>query len=147
MATPTASTIAVVSLQYNTPFKPNTQTNYLEWKHQVSPYLESQDLFEYVDGSIPPPVHHQKPSLACHPIWFQIKVTEKWRKQYQMILSVLLSTMTESILTQVVGQSTSQALWEALEEIFKAKSQGHIMQIRVNLTTFKKDTLSIVDYF
>jgi hypothetical protein len=72
MATPTASTIAVVSLQYNTPFKPNTQTNYLEWKHQVSPYLESQDLFEYVDGSIPPPVHHQKPSLACHPIWFQI---------------------------------------------------------------------------
>jgi hypothetical protein len=55
--------------------------------------------------------------------------------------------MTESILTQVVGQSTSQALWEALEEIFKAKSQGRIMQIRVNLTTFKKDTLSIVDYF
>lgn len=64
-----------------------------------------------------------------------------------MILSVLLSTMTDSIITQVVGQSTSQALWEALEEMFKAKSQGCVMQIRVNLTTFKKGTLSIAYYF
>lgn len=64
-----------------------------------------------------------------------------------MILSVLLFTLTESILTQVVGHSTSQALWEALEKMFKAKSQGYIMQIRINLTTFKKCTLSIADYF
>jgi len=64
-----------------------------------------------------------------------------------MILNVLLSTMTESILTQVVGQSTSQTLWEALEKMFKAKYQGRMMQIKVNLTTFKKDTLSIAYYF
>jgi hypothetical protein len=64
-----------------------------------------------------------------------------------MILNALLSTMTESILTQVVGQSTSQALWEALEKMFKAKYQGRMIQIKVNLTTFKKDTLSIAYYF
>jgi hypothetical protein len=64
-----------------------------------------------------------------------------------MILNVPLSSLAESILTKVVGQPTSQALWEALEKMFKAKSQGRIMHLKVQLTTFKKWSVLIADYF
>jgi hypothetical protein len=135
--------MAVVPLQHSIQTK-HTQTNYLVWKLQVIPYLESQKLLGYVDGSIPPPprtITDSSSNLVPNPAFRQ------WRQQDQMILSVLLSSLTESILTQVVGNSTSRALWEALEKNFKAKSQGHIMQLRVNLATFKKGSLSLIDYF
>jgi hypothetical protein len=136
MATPTASTMVVVSLQHFIQTK-HIQTNYLVWIHQVSPYLESQDVLD-VDDSIPPlpkTINDLSSNLVPNPGY------RKWQKQDQTILSVLLSTLTESILTQVMGHSTSEALWEALEKMLKAKSQGRIMQIKVNLTTFKKGTL------
>jgi hypothetical protein len=77
-----------------------------------------------VDGSIPPlpkTITNSSSNLVPNPSY------QKWQKQDQTILSVLVSTLTESILTQVVGHSTSQALWEALEKMLKAKSQGRIM--------------------
>jgi prolyl-tRNA editing enzyme YbaK/EbsC (Cys-tRNA(Pro) deacylase) len=52
--TPPAPTMAVVPLQHSIQTK-HTQTNYFVWKLQVIPYLESQELIGYVDGSIPPP--------------------------------------------------------------------------------------------
>jgi hypothetical protein len=76
MAAPIASTMAVVSLQHSIQTK-HTQTNNLLWKHQVSPYLENQDLLGYADGSISPPpktITDLSSNLVPNPGY------QKWRK-------------------------------------------------------------------
>lgn len=60
-----------------------------------------------------------------------------------MIFSVLLSSLTEPILTQVVGQTSSRALGK----MFKSKSKRRIMHFRYQLATFKKGSLPVADYF
>jgi hypothetical protein len=55
--------------------------------------------------------------------------------------------LSESLISQVVGLSTSQAMWETLTRIFSSQSQARIMQIRYQLSTIKKGNLSVSDYF
>jgi hypothetical protein len=99
------------------------------WHLQAIPYLESQDLLGYVDGSIPPPpkiISGPSSSLVPNPAY------QQWRKQDQMILIVLLSFLTKTVLSQVIGHSTSRTLWEALEKMFKAKSEGQKNELMKN---------------
>ena len=70
-----------------------------------------------------------------------------WVQQDQLIMSTLLSSLTEGVLTQVVGCTTSRDLWMALERMFTSQSQARIMQIHYQLATAKKGGSSISDYF
>lgn len=108
-----------------------TRDNYLLWKAQFLPYLCSQQLLGYVEGTI------QCPSTTItqagdgetaivpnqeHHIWFQ---------QVQLVLCALLSSLTEEVLSHVVFLSTSREVWLALEKILSSSSRAWIMQIRM----------------
>jgi hypothetical protein len=76
-----------------------TQDNYLLWRAQLIPYLRGQNLFGYLDGSVPCPAI-TIPNSSTHipnPEYIH------WSQQDQIILSALLSSLTESLLTQVVA--------------------------------------------
>jgi hypothetical protein len=60
---------------------------------------------------------------------------------------MLLSTLSESTLTHVVGLKTSHEVWKTLERMFAAQSQAREMQCRYQLATLKKGASSISDYF
>jgi hypothetical protein len=120
-----------------------TQDNYLLWRAQLIPYLRGQNLFGYLDGSVPCPAI-TIPNSSTHipnPEYIH------WSQQDQIILSALLSSLTESLLTQVVGLTSSRAVWLALEKTFSSTSSARILSMRFQLSTLKKASLTITDYF
>ena len=82
--------------------------NYLLWKAQIVPYLRGQHLFGFLDGSqLAPPqilivttaeITTPRPNPDYH----------AWLVQDHMILSALISSLTENILAYVVRCITSR---------------------------------------
>jgi hypothetical protein len=124
-----------------------TRENYLLWKAQIVPYLRGQHLFGFLDGSRPAPSPYlgllsdgssQPQPNPNH---------QAWLIQDQMILSALISSLSENILAYVVKCTTSRDVWLTLERMFTAHSRARTMTIRYQLSTLKKGDSFIADYF
>ncbi|KAH7656943.1 Photosystem I PsaK reaction centre protein [Dioscorea alata] len=96
-----------------------TRENYLLWKAQVLPYLRSQQLLGYIDGSV------ARPAETIAQIAQEGEVTTvqnpaftRWLQQDQMVLSALLSSLSNEVLAQVLFLTTSKEVWRALEQMF-----------------------------
>ena len=50
-------------------------------------------------------------------------------------------------MTHIVGLSTAHDVWLTLERMFSSQSKARIMQIRYQLSTLKKGSLSVIEYF
>ena len=122
--------------------------NFLLWKAQIIPYMRGQRVFSFLDGTItPPPQVIPNPDTASTIDSIENPEFLTWVQQDQLIMSTLLSSLTEGVLTQVVGCTTSRDLWMALERMFTSQSRARIMQIHYQLATTKKGGSLISDYF
>jgi hypothetical protein len=121
--------------------------NYLLWKAQIVPYLRGQHLFGFLDNSrpAPPPTINittdEISKIQPNPEF------QMWVIQDQMILSALISSLSENILAYVVQCTTSREVWLTLERMFTAHSRARVMNIHYQLSTLKKGDSSIADYF
>ncbi|KAL3629091.1 hypothetical protein CASFOL_026313 [Castilleja foliolosa] len=70
----------------------------------------------------------------------------KWRRQDQLLVSWLLSSLTESLLITAVGLSTTSHIWRSIENVFANQNKAKVMQIRLQLQTLKKGGLSMREY-
>lgn len=114
--TPSLLPTPLTSLTHLVTIKLTTE-NYLLWRAQMLPYLHGQDLFGYIDGSFPAPSKlfaDKSPNLAY----------KKWFKQDQQLLSALISSLSDSLIAQVVNYNTSFSLWTAIETLFASQSQA-----------------------
>jgi hypothetical protein len=106
-----------------------TCDNYLLWKAQIVPYLRGQHLFGFLDGSRPVPLQSLTITtdgtlkLQPNPDF------QAWLIQNQMILSALISSLTENILAYLVKCTTSREVWLTLECMFTAHSRARTMNI------------------
>jgi hypothetical protein len=124
-----------------------TLDNYLLWKAQILPYLKGQHLFGFVDGTQTPPPQYL-PLTTTEPS--HLRSNPKfllWQSQDHLILSALISSLSENILAYVVKCSTSHEVWTTLERMFTAHSQARSMNIHYQLATLKKGDSSVADYF
>jgi hypothetical protein len=64
-----------------------------------------------------------------------------------MILSALILSLSETILTYVVKCTTSREVWTTLERMFIAQSRARFMSLHYQLATFRKGDTSIADYY
>ncbi|KAA8546242.1 hypothetical protein F0562_003019 [Nyssa sinensis] len=118
-----------------------SRDNYLLWRAQIVPYLKGTHLFGYVDGTLPaPPTHisstennqaHSLPNPAFH----------SWHLQDQLILSALISSLTEIFLSHVVKCTTSRDVWLALERL------GPDYDSFVTSVTTRVEPLSLEDLY
>jgi hypothetical protein len=123
------------------------QDNYLLWKAQIVPYLKGQNLFGFIDGSLPSPpsILSQTSTDLTQPPLNPDFLT--WQRQDQMILSALISSLSEMILAYVVKCTTSREVWTTLERMFTAQSRARSMSIHYQLATLRKGDSSITDYY
>jgi hypothetical protein len=49
-------------------------------------------------------------------------------------------------MAQIIGYNTSHTAWNALEKTFSSSSKARIMQLRLELQSTKKGSLSMIDY-
>ena len=138
----------VISMPFVATVKLN-HDNFLLWKAQLVPYFRGQDLFGYIDGSISKPpkiisVTHPETSVVSerlNPAYSQ------WVRQDNLILSTLMTSLSEPILAQVVTYTSSKAVWNALDDTFSSRSRARILQIRTQLATATKGSKTTTDYF
>lgn len=93
----------------------------------VLPYLRSQGLLGYVDGSKPSPAKfathtsNDGATQVLNPDYIT------WYQQDQFVFSALLSYISEETLSHVIILSTSQEVWSFLENMFSSTSRARIM--------------------
>lgn len=112
------------------------RTNYLTWKSQIEPILYGYGLHRFLTSTPPSPnitINGQSCSNPDH-------------KQDQILLGWLRSSLSETILGELVSCTSSSALWSNLQQSFSASSRARLAELRRNLQTTVKGGLSCTDY-
>jgi hypothetical protein len=98
---------------------------------------------EYLDGSAKEP---EKMIKATDKDGKEISVLNpdyaRWIAQDQTVLSYLLRNMTREILTQLVGLTTSAAVWTKLTEMFSSQSKARIVHLRTQINKTKRENFA-----
>jgi hypothetical protein len=84
----------------------------MAWQFQLLAYLRGQDVYGFIDGTVLPPVQlimnpattPRAPAMIANPDYLS------WYQQDQVIISVLVSTLSDSYVSHAVGCTTSRAL-------------------------------------
>uniref|UniRef100_A0A803QHI8 Reverse transcriptase Ty1/copia-type domain-containing protein n=1 Tax=Cannabis sativa TaxID=3483 RepID=A0A803QHI8_CANSA len=116
--------------------------NFLLWKQQVLAVIRGNRLLKFIKE--PPPAEFLTEDDRAHNRVNQIFTD--WEVQDQLLVSWLLSSMTESPLTRIVGCNTAQQIWTTLETHFTLQVSSKILEFRMKLQNLKKGTLSLNDY-
>ena len=143
---PMASTALNSSLSLQTMFHMITiklsSTNYLLWRNQILPLLNSQNLLGYIDGSL----HEPPESILSESISIPNPKHTIWKSEDQHLLILLLSSLTEEAMAEVLGLSTSHAVWTALESSFSHRSKIHEIRLKDELQHLKRGSRSVNEY-
>jgi hypothetical protein len=117
------------------------------WKRAILPILKSQDLQGFIDGSLESPPKtitsqaNSVTTVAQNPDWLQ------WHMRDQLVLSILISTITENVIVHAVKCTTARELWVTLDTLFTSKVRARTMHIHYQLATLRKGNMSITEYF
>ena len=118
-----------------------SSSNYLLWKSQLLPLLESQGLLGHVDGTLVPPPPFDPPTSQTP----NTKHLE-WKATDQRLLSLLLSSLTEEAMAEAVGLSISREVWTALENTFSHRSKAREICLKDDLLLMKCGTRPVTAY-
>ena len=145
MSTPSSSPSNLTQLSI---FK-LTRDNYPLWCTVIVPFLERHNFYGYVTGDSPCPPEFVPPFSSMSLSAVKIKNPEylNWYQQDKLIMSALISSLSENLLAHVFGLKTSREVWVTLEKMFASQSKARVLQNRLQLTSLKKGALSIADYF
>lgn len=119
--------------------------NFVLWKVQITAYLKGQELFSFVDGSQTAPPKYLPTETDA-----DLKINPDfslWQITYQLLLSIIFSSLTESVIGHVVSAGTSRELWLRLKSMFTSHSQAKEFQVRFQLTNLSRGDQSISEFF
>jgi len=97
-----------------------TKGNFMAWRTQILAYIKGQDAYGFLDGSsllpaqtIPnPSTAAGAPATVVNPDFLA------WNQRDQMILSILISTLSEPYVVHAVGSPSASSLWNTLLTMF-----------------------------
>ena len=141
------STSVLSSLVFNTPIK-LTNNNYLLWRYQVVATINANDLEDLIDSSKAPPnliminIDSDQTVITTPNPQFQI-----WRRNDQQLMSWLLSTLSEEVLSVVVGARSSLDVWQILATQFGARSRSRVLHLRTHIQTTRKGSMTVHEYY
>jgi hypothetical protein len=124
-----------------------TKENYPLWRAQFLPYLRSNILLGIVDDTVKAPPETITKTTAGGAVQEISPDFLTWYSQDQAILGAQLTSLSESVLGQVVLCKTSHEVWSTLSTNYSGASQAISLNTRVQLATLKKGGLSATEYF
>uniref|UniRef100_A0A803Q9W1 Integrase catalytic domain-containing protein n=1 Tax=Cannabis sativa TaxID=3483 RepID=A0A803Q9W1_CANSA len=116
--------------------------NFLLWKQQVLAAIKGNRLLKFIKET-PPAEFLTAEDRAMNRV---NQAFVDWEVQDQLLVSWLLSSMTESLLTRMVGCNSAQQIWSTLEKHFTLQVSSKILEFRTKLQNLRKGTLSLNDY-
>ena len=114
-------------------------TNYVTWKYQILSILESYSLLDMVDGTSSPSAQYLadangESSLYVNPLYKQ------WKARDQALKTLINATLSPSAITLVIGQTTTQGVWQVLERRYTSLSRTHVLSLKAELDRVKKSS-------
>ena len=119
------------------------QDNFLLWSHQVLAAIKGHKLLHFIKSSVKPLQYlsdADKQSGILNPEYLD------YEQQDQLLLSWLLSSMSENLLTRMIGCNESHKIWSKLEQYFTVTTKAQVKQLRGDLAAIKKGSKSMNDY-
>ncbi|KAJ0035239.1 hypothetical protein Pint_26024 [Pistacia integerrima] len=113
--------------------------NYLPWSVQFMVFLKSHDLADLVDGAVPPPSKTLSDGTT-NPAY------TVWLKKDTCVLSWLLASITEKLISTAYGMQTSKQVWDALHTRFSSPSRSRIALLRRQLQTITQGNWSCSEF-
>ena len=101
--------IVVLNVPISTKLNRN---NFLVWKSQITPALHSHGLYRFLTDDPPPKKVTVDGSMQDNPHF------SHWHRQDQLILNWLRSSLSDTLLGQVVSCDSSAELWKSLQQSF-----------------------------
>jgi hypothetical protein len=125
-----------------------TRENFLLWKAQLMPAIQGANLVPILDGM------SRAPPTTVELIYKDGKKTvasnlesKRWMAQDQQLLSYILNSLTSDILAQVAMLTSSAPVWEVLETMHSTQFRARITNLRMQLVTCKKGSMTATTYF
>ncbi|CAL9029522.1 unnamed protein product, partial [Prunus brigantina] len=119
-----------------------TRDNYLLWKNLFLPVLQNYDMSGIIDGTEPcPPQFISSPDNTLTP---NPAFTNRTKDLSCKIW--INSALFDTVLSYIVGATSSRDLWLNLEKRFAALTRSHLLQLKAHLQTIKKGSLTMLEY-
>ncbi|GJX90099.1 retrovirus-related pol polyprotein from transposon TNT 1-94 [Tanacetum coccineum] len=111
-----------------------TSSNYLIWRNQINPLLLQQKGMRFVDGSYPAP----SKTVTVDGKETQNSEYLSWVKTDQKVLLIQQSSLSEEAMADVLGLTSSRAVWLALESAYSHDSLERSQNLKDSLRQLKK---------
>lgn len=138
----TSRTSGVISFSHNVSVRLN-EKNFLLWKQQIVSAIYGYGLEKHLtEEHIPPKFKNVQEETAAilNPEF------SNWRRQDQLLMSWILASMTEGMLTRVVGCNFTYEVWEKVRIHFTSQTRAKVKQFKTELKSVKKGSLRMYEY-
>lgn len=141
MATNPSNTKSSLLLNASITFK-LSRKNFRAWKRQVTTLLAGIEVMGHIDGTTP----IQTETINNNGVSAPNPEYTKWFTLDQLIINLLLSSMTEADSISFASYETARTLWVAIESQFNNTSRSHVMSVKNQIQRCTKGDKSITDY-
>lgn len=120
------------------------ETNFLSWHHEVIATVKGYKLQKYLMGS-----HFIPPKFLTEEYELNGVLNEdflNWKQQDSLLLSWLLSSMSQAMRNRVIGCEFSHEVWEKLQTHFSSQTRAKITQYRTQLRKTKQGSLTLDEF-
>jgi hypothetical protein len=103
-----------------------SNNNFPSWRTQILAFVKANDVYGFLDGTTLPPAQ-TIPNTSTTPGAAATMANPDfllWCQRDQMLLSVLISTLTEPLVVHVVGSTTAHQLWTTLVSMFASQARS-----------------------
>ncbi|KAF3784947.1 hypothetical protein EJ110_NYTH24920 [Nymphaea thermarum] len=135
---------APTSLQHFLSIKLSSDS-YLLWESQFIPMLKSYNMMRYIDETFKCPDEflptEDDKRTVLNPAFLE------WHRGDQLLLSWIISLLSEIVHSQVVGLDLSYKVWITIKHFYAAQSRAKVQQLKSALQNLEKGNESITAYF
>lgn len=118
-----------------------SSSNYLIWRNHMTLLMGFHNLSAHIDGSSPPSkTITTEDKTAPNPEFVS------WTAADQKAALLLLSSLTEEAATEVLGITSAQQIWIALENTYSNASIERVQSLRDSLQQLTKGTSSVTEF-
>jgi hypothetical protein len=124
-----------------------TRENFLSWQAQVLPTLRGARVMRLLKGSNPAPDEFVDGEDADKKkIQIPNPAYDVWIMRDQQVVSYIVNSLSEDILSHVYGLVHAADVWSAIHELFSSQSKSRVSNIRGALTNTKKLDMTAQQY-
>ena len=134
----------ISSFTFTNPIKLD-RSNYTIWKSQILSTIRANGLESLLDGTrkCPNQFHNQEEASLSSDRVIVAEPQENpefnnWKRQDQLLLSWLMSSISVEILSLVVNSNSSNELWTNIEEQFRSETGAKKVHLKMLLNNLKK---------